>query len=132
MNRSNSLIRCGFPFFTRKFGNTEIHDFDCTVGKHHYILRLYIPMDNSSFMSMLKRPQNLRNKMYSVLPAQNFSFSIYSFSVIPSIYSITINCIFSENPTSYILTMFGCDSTAIAFDSFLNLLRNSSLSANSF
>ena len=57
---------------------------------------------------------------------------IYSAREMPSMYSITINCICSLKPTSYIFTMFGCESNAIALDSLRNLLRKSSLPANSF
>ena len=69
VNSTYSLVGRSFSLFTGKFCNTEIHDLNSTVCKHHYILRLDIPVYNTSFMSMLKRPENLCYKMHSVLPA---------------------------------------------------------------
>ena len=63
----------------------------------------------------------------------NFLYDvIYSAREIPSMYSITINCICSLKPTSNIFTILGCERRAMAFDSFLNLRKKSSLPANSF
>ena len=58
--------------------------------------------------------------------------SMYSFRVMPSIYSITMNLISSLKPTSSTFTMFGWDSMETAFDSFLNRCRNSSFFVYSF
>ena len=56
---------------------------------------------------------------------------MYCLSVMPSTYSMTMYWMRSPKLTSYTLTMFGCESTAIAFDSFLKRRRKSLLSESS-
>ena len=55
----------------------------------------------------------------------------YSFSVMPSIYSMTMYCILSDTETSYTLTMLGWLRMEMALDSFLKRRTSSSLSINS-
>ena len=53
VNRADSLFGKSFICFTVKTGNAEIHDLYRAVGKHHYVLRLYIPVDDSSVVCVL-------------------------------------------------------------------------------
>ena len=71
MNRTDSLIRKSFAVYTRKTCDTKIHDLDGAVGKQHYILRFDITVNDSLIMCMLKRSEDLGNKMQSIFPLQN-------------------------------------------------------------
>ena len=51
--------------------DTEIHDLYGTVSHEHDILGLYIAVDYSPVMGMLKRTEYLRCEMHSVSPFED-------------------------------------------------------------
>ena len=51
--RSDCLIGCSHAFFPCKLGDSEVHDFNRSVCQQHDILRLDVPMNDSTVMGVL-------------------------------------------------------------------------------
>ena len=88
-------------------GDAEISDLDHVVVRDHDVLRFDVPVDDAPAVGVAEAPHDLCNEVQRLPPVQLPRFSMYCFSVMPSISSMTIYSISPPLDTSYTDTMLG-------------------------
>ena len=71
MNGADSGIGHRSCFASAEPGDAEIRNLDGSVFEKHYVLRLNVAMNYALVVGVLKRTENLRCKMHSLLPRYN-------------------------------------------------------------
>ena len=86
MNGAYGAVRHGLCVAVTESGNAEIRNLDIAVGKQHYILGLYVSVNNAFIVGVLKRSENLHGEMNGFFYAEpslllNILFKSYALNI---------------------------------------------------